>query len=1278
MVIAQAADRADESFRGLLLRYRGRAGLTQRELVARLGASRRAVQDWEAGLNHPSAQRLQTLITVLLEAGGLTVGREALESAELWAAVLRETPRMQTPFDQVWFAGLLSAGVTPRPVPAGEGLQASEATPAEPAGAAAPGPAVERVQDWGEAPDVLDFVGRADELANLRTWVLDERCRLVAVLGIGGIGKTALTARLAQDIAPSFQRVYWRSLRDAPPSSDWLAGTIGFLSDQQLVPPTAESERLATVLQLLRQRRCLLVLDNFEALFEPGQEQGHYRDGLAGYARLLRAVGEAAHQSCLLLTSREAPPDLVPGGAIRTYRLGGLGVDEAQVLLAPKHLSGTSEQWAELTARLGGNGLALKVAGESIRELFGHDLGSFLDGGGASPIFGGVRRLLAEQVERGSAPEQQVLRVLAVEREPVSLGALLARLEPRVDRGSVLEALEALRRRSLVERAETAGATAFTLQSVVLEYVTDRLVETAGEEVRLGRPALLADQPLIVAQAKDYIRQIQERLIGAPILQRLNAQNTETRTEQRLLAVLEKWRGHPSADQGYGPGNVVNLLRLQRGQLHGLDLSCLAIRQAYLAEVDAQDASLAGAHLAETVLADAFAFPLSVALSGDGALLVVGTSTGQILLWRVADRTPLWAVQGHTGGTWSVALSTDGHVLASGGADGTVRVWEAGTGGLAATLPGHTGAIWGVALSADGHLVASGATDGTVRLWEAAPTSGEQTGESVERAPLFGHAGAAPPRAWRPMATLPGHADKIWGVALSADGQLLASGGTDGTVRLWDTAPAHGEQTIENAERPRQFGHAATAPPREWRPVATLEGHTGGVWSVKLSADGRLVGSGGMDGTVRVWETSTGRPLISLRGHSAGVRGVALDAAGRLVASGGGEGTVRLWETSTGRPLAILQGHTGGVFGLALSADGELVTTGGGEGTVRVWETSTGRPMATLPGDTGPVWGVALCADGRFVASGGGDSSVRLWETGTGRPLAILQGHTGTIRGVAVSADGRRVASGGADRTARIWDPETGRLLATLEGHTGMVWGVALSADGQLLASGGGEGDGTVRLWETGTGRLLAILQSHTGGVWDVALSADGRLVASGGEDGTVRLWEASTRRSVATLEGHTGTVRGVTLSTDGRLVASGGADGTVRLWEASTGRPVATLEGHTGGVFGVAVSIDGELIASGGGDATVRLWETSTGRPLASLNGHTGTVRGVAFAAGGQLLASGSFDGTVKLWETKSGTCLRTVRAERRYERLDITGLTGVTDAQRAALLALGAVEQR
>ena len=148
-------------------------------------------------------------------------------------------------------------------------------------------------------------------------------------------------------------------------------------------------------------------------------------------------------------------------------------------------------------------------------------------------------------------------------------------------------------------------------------------------------------------------------------------------------------------------------------------------------------------------------------------------------------------------------------------------------------------------------------------------------------------------------------------------------------------------------------------------------------------------------------------------------------------------------------------------------------------------------------------------------------------------------------------------------------------------------------------------------------------------------------------------------------------------LSADGLLLASGSYDGTVRLWEAGSGRPVATLQGHTSAVFGVALSADGQLLASGGADGTVRLWEVGSSRPVATLQGHTGRVSGVALSADGLLLASGSFDGTVRLWETGSGAILHTLRPERRYERMDITGLTGITDAQRRALLALGAVER-
>ncbi len=144
-------------------------------------------------------------------------------------------------------------------------------------------------------------------------------------------------------------------MRDAPPTSEWLAGAIGFLSDQRRVAPDDETAQRVALLELLRDQPCLLVLDNLETLLEPGQREARYRAGCDAYGRLLQPIGETSHQSCVVLTSREAPPELATlGGAAHSLELGGLGVPEGQVLVADKRLSGTTEHWAELVARFGG------------------------------------------------------------------------------------------------------------------------------------------------------------------------------------------------------------------------------------------------------------------------------------------------------------------------------------------------------------------------------------------------------------------------------------------------------------------------------------------------------------------------------------------------------------------------------------------------------------------------------------------------------------------------------------------------------------------------------------------------------------------------------------------------------------------------------------------------------------------------------------------------------------------------------------------------------------
>jgi WD40 repeat protein/transcriptional regulator with XRE-family HTH domain len=1204
-----------ESFQGLLLRHRGRTGLTQRQLAARVGVSRASVQDWETGLSYPDVKHLKELVVVFLHAGGMTPGAEGSEAETLWAAAIRQARRMQTPFDDAWWEATWSHQTE---------STRSDRDQRQP-GEAFTGASRDRRQDWDEAPNIINFQGRADELTTLRDWVLAELGSMTVVLGIGGIGKTTLVARMAQDVAPSFQRVYWRSLRDALPLAEWLGGAITFVSDKAVRPPEGEPAQRSALLHLLQEFPSLLVLDNFETLLEPGTSYGRYRDGYDGYGRVLQMIGEGRHRSCLVLTSREAPPELaaLSGGPVRTLYLAGLRALEARAVLADKHLVGTDEDWTQLTERFGGNGLALKIISESIHELFGGQIGAFLDASEPGMVLGDVQRLLDGQLRRASQLEQHVLRVLAVERQPVTISVLLAELGPRVGRGAVLEAVDSLRRRSLVERTELDAVPALSLQSVVQEHLTNNLVNAVIEEICGQQPSLLVDQPLIKAQANEYLRQTQERLIGQPILQRLEARLGRGGTEQRLLSLLDDWRTRPKVEHGFGPGNAVNLLRLERGDLCGLNLSGLAIRQAYLAGVEAQDTTLVDGLLTQHVLAEAFTHPVSIALTGDGELVAAGTSTGEIYMWRVSDRTRLLGLDAHSGAVHGLAVSADGRLLASGADDGLVRLWDTTSGTPMLTVRADSGPVYDVALPASGQVVVSGAADGAVRFWEV-PTG-------------------------RCLVTTDGHMGAVYGVAVNADGQLFASASEDGSVRIWDST-----------------GHQ----------LRSLTGHAGPAHGVALSADGQLVASGGLDGTVRLWTALDGELLARFDGHASGVWRVSLSPDGKSLASGSWDGTVCLWESETGRPrlLTASQCRVAGVYDVALSDNRRLLANGSEDGTVRLWDITAGRLLATLQGDTGAVRALSMHPNGSLLVSGGFDGTTQLWDPNTREPGATLRGHAGPVCAIALSSDSQLLATAGTDGVILLWDLVTAQQLRSLKGHVGGVYGIAVALGGSLLASGGL--DATVRLWDTGSGQSRATLRGHSRPVQAVALSRDGRLVASGSLDGTICLWDALQGRLLATLRQPNGSVLSLALSSDSGLLASGGQDGNVVFWDVPNARVIAELSGHVGPVFSVAMNSDATMLATAGMDATIRLWGVQRRKLLATLRGHTGAVHGVAIDDAGQLLASAGLDGDIRIWDGKRGSQPRILRIERRYERMNITGLTGINTEQHAALVALGAID--
>lgn len=337
--------------------------------------------------------------------------------------------------------------------------------------------------DWGEATDVSLFCGRGTELATLTRWIGQERCRLVGIFGMGGMGKTAIATRLAQQIQGQFDRVIWRSLRNAPPLQDLLTDLLQFCANHTPDLPTSLDRQLLCLLEGLRRHRCLLILDNAESLLDQGDRSGWYRPGYEGYGRLFSCLGESVHQSCLILTSREKPKELVVQEGdrlpIRSFRLRGLPLIAGQAIVNHKgNFSGSPADWQALVEHYAGNPLVLKIVAAAIADFFDGNLCRFLDFlHQGSSVFGDIRDLLESQINRLPSLEQQILYGLAVHREPTTLAELQTHWWTHVFPSQLLEALTGLERRSLIEC--TQGL--LTLQPVVMEYITNRLNDDPGE-----------------------------------------------------------------------------------------------------------------------------------------------------------------------------------------------------------------------------------------------------------------------------------------------------------------------------------------------------------------------------------------------------------------------------------------------------------------------------------------------------------------------------------------------------------------------------------------------------------------------------------------------------------------------------------------------------------------------------------------------------------------------------------------------------------------------------
>jgi WD40 repeat protein len=469
---------------------------------------------------------------------------------------------------------------------------------------------------------------------------------------------------------------------------------------------------------------------------------------------------------------------------------------------------------------------------------------------------------------------------------------------------------------------------------------------------------------------------------------------------------------------------------------------------------------------------------------------------------------------------------------------------------------------------------------------------------------------------------LMGHNSGVATVAISPNGRIIATGGTDKTIKLWKF-----DGTL----------------------LKTIKAHESTVWKVKFSQDGNIIASASLDGIIKLWNLD-GSLIKTFKGHQGAITDIAFSRDDKIIASASSDTTVRFWKLNDNCieakcNILTLKAHQAGVTSIALNGDDSMLVTASLDRTIKLWKLDannrTYHYFKTLNGHTSSIMDVAFSPDGKTIVSGSDDKTIKFWRLDA-TEIHTFRGHESAIIAVDFSHNGKMIVSTSSDKTVKLWGID-GALLNTFRKHNARILDVDISPDDNVIASA--SLDGSVKLWKLNPG-LLTTFYNNNAAVSIADLSPDGNIIAAGDGEESTQIWKKD-KTLLKTFKSEGAGIFVTAFSDDGKTIAVGLGNGKINLWQTKDiykkhPQP-KIIKAHNAPIFSIAFSPDNQIIASASDDSTVKLWKRD-GRLLTILKGHLARVVTVKFNSNGSLIASSSADGTVKLWH-RDGTLLFTFK---------------------------------